>query len=117
MQHRLYRSHATSARAQRIDSLMLPAVTILLLLGAAFVVSAWSEAGDLVDSAERKDEIRADRLAASVDELLDRRALELLRWSQQHGDLLARGRKVDLERELDGRVEAGSVTAQVAWLV
>jgi signal transduction histidine kinase len=116
MPHRLYRSHTASVRAQRIDRLMLPAVTALLLLGAVFVLSAWQQAAESVQASQRKDEVRADRLAASVDELLDRRIVELSRWSKGPVALLGPEQHAELQRHLDEHLESGGA-ATVAWLV
>ncbi len=114
---RPHRGSATSTRAQRADLLMLPAVTFLLLLGAAFVVIAWSEAEDVVDASQRKDEQRVQRLADSVDKVLDRRWLDQSRWVDEHRPLLEPGRELLLQRELTERATGGSSSTTVAWMV
>ena len=116
MVDRTHRGSATSTRAQRIDRLMLPAVTLLLLFGAAFVVIAWSEAEDAVEQSRRGDQRRVERLAGSVDTILQRRALDLARWVEEHRSLTAPGQERALQRDLDEHVSSGSALT-VAWMV
>lgn len=117
MTDRLHRGSANSTRIQRFDRFMLPAVTFLLLVGAAFVVSAWSEAEDAIQTSQRRDEQRVERLADSVYKVLQRRWLDLSRWADEHGELAAPGREVQLQNELSMRVDDGSSSTMVAWLV
>ncbi len=114
---RPHRGSGASARAQRVDRLMLPAVTLLLLIGAAFVVIAWSEAEDAVDASQRKDEQRVERLADSVNKVLERRWLDLSRWVDQHEELIEPGQEAKLQSELAERVDGGASSTMVAWMI
>jgi signal transduction histidine kinase len=97
---------------------MLPAVSIALLAGAAFVVIAWAETEDAVQSAQSKDEVRAERLASSVDRVIERRAQDLQRWSEVNRELVDPARQVDLSRSLGATVEGGTASsASTALLV
>jgi signal transduction histidine kinase len=96
---------------------MLPAVTLLLVVGAAFVVLAWSEAGDAVRASEQRDDDRADRVSTSIDEVLLRRWLDQSRWADDNAGLLAPGNEGALARELTTVVGGGSSSATAAWLV
>jgi signal transduction histidine kinase len=116
MPHRMQRTPSPSPRVQLVDRLMLPAVTLLLILGAAFVVAAWTQAGDVVQHARRADEHRAQRLAGAVSRVIERRWTELSAWSDANGALLERGREGELQATVDKNVMAGS-TVQLGWIV
>jgi hypothetical protein len=96
---------------------MLPAMIVLLLIGAAFVVIAWTVAEDAVDASRHKDEARAARLAASVESVLQRRWLDLSRWSEENRPLVASGRQPDLVAALREQVDPGASSTSAAWLV
>lgn len=117
MVDRLHRVQPTSTRAQRFDRLLLPVVTLLLLLGSAFVLSAWLVAQEAVRAAEAKDEARATHLAGSVDAVLQRRAADLQQWAERERALFAAGREAELARELRAQARDSTFTRWAAWLV
>jgi signal transduction histidine kinase len=117
MADRVHRGSATSTRDRWVDRLMLPAVSIAMLAGALFVVVAWAETSDAVEAAERKDEIRAERLASSVDRVLQQRALDLSGWIEERQALLEPNRRPALTEALDELVHAGSSTTTAAVLL
>jgi signal transduction histidine kinase len=116
MPHRMQRTVSPSPRVQLVDRLMLPAVTLLLILGAAFVVAAWSQAGEVVQEARRADDHRAERLAGAVSKVMERRWTELRSWSDMNTSLLEPGREADLQHAVDRTVTGGS-TVQLGWIV
>lgn len=117
MPNRLHREAETTTRQQWIDRLTLPAVTVLLLVGAVFVVIAWSEADNAVQSSHRKDEARATRLAGSVERVLQRRWLDLSRWADDNAALVVPGKEQQLRSALEQQVDAGASSTAAAWLV
>ena len=112
-----YRSKNASTSRRWIDRLMLPAVTVLLLVGALTVVIAWSDADNAVQASHRKDEARATRLAGSVERVLQRRTLDLSRWAGMHDELVAPGNEAELRTELERQVDGGATSSNPAWLV
>ncbi|MCW2923488.1 MAG: his Kinase domain protein [Thermoleophilia bacterium] len=114
---RSQRTVALSPWARRVDALILPGVVLLLLLGAAFVTTAWSRAEDTVAASQAKDELRADRVATAVSTVVERQWKELEGWSASNAALLQPGREDELRRALADRVDGGSLSATVAWAV
>ena len=117
MSDRSHRGSTQSVRARRVDQLMLPAVVLLLLVGAGFVVLAWSEASDVVTFARQADDRRVEYLADSVDQVLQRRVLDLEEWGARNGALARLGREQALQQELARRVTSGPSGSLVAYMV
>lgn len=106
-----------ASRAQRLDSVMLPAVVALLLLGAVFVVAAWRDTGDAVAVAERKDAARAGRLAIAVSTVIEQRIEDLDVWVEENPTLFDRTEAARLGAELKRRVGSDPSSTTVAMLV
>ena len=106
-----------SARLHRIDRAMHPVVMALLVLGALFLVTAWSVAEDAVGVAQKKDEIRAARLADSVDQVVSQHEMALAKWASENGALLVPARRKELGAELTNRAGPDSGPDTVAWIV
>ncbi len=117
MSDRHHRGSPASARAQRVDRLMLPAVTLLLLIGAAFVIIAWTEAEDAVENSRHKDEQRVERLSDSVGKVMQRRWIDLSQWVDENEAILRPGQEAKLQKELERRVGDGASSMMVAWMV
>jgi signal transduction histidine kinase len=92
-------------------------VTLLLVVGAVFVVLSWSEASDVVRASEQRDDDRAERVATSIDEVLLSRWLDQSRWVDENAKLVAPGNERALGRELSAVVGGANSSATVAWLV
>lgn len=97
--------------------MMLPCVVALLVLGAGFVVTAWSEAEDTVAVSQAKDELRADRVATAVSTVVSREWNELEGWTESNRALLKPGREAELGRALADRVDSGGSSTTAAWVV
>lgn len=96
---------------------MLPAVIVLLLVGAAFIVIAWSGASDAVDGSRHHDEARAMRLSRSVQTIIERQWRDMSGWADEHRTLIAGGRQAELTAALRSQVDMSSSSATAAWLV
>lgn len=95
----------------------MPVVTLLLLVGAAFVISAWSVAEDAVAVSQAKDEARAARLAGSVQDVLEDRGADLRGWTDTARPLLEPGREAELARALRQQARDSTFDTWPAWLV
>jgi signal transduction histidine kinase len=78
--------HSAPARAawRSRDRVILPTVTVLLLVGAGFVILAWASAIHAVDNAARIDGDRAEHYSAAVATLLSHRERELSGFVRDH---------------------------------
>ncbi|MCW2928246.1 MAG: hypothetical protein JWM86_2214 [Thermoleophilia bacterium] len=116
MPHRHHRSPAASVRAQRMDLLVLPAVTLMLLIGAGFVASAWRDAGDATRISRTSDERRASQVADSISRIVRARQLELRVWVSLNTTVVQVGHERELGWLLQQRVTSDG-PASAAWIV
>lgn len=116
MELRPTRTRPGARWALGIDRLVLPAMTILLLVGAAFLALAWAEAQDAVAVSRAKDDRRATHNAKAVGEVVRQHWGAIESWSTLHAAAFERGRESVLQRELDAIGRGGGAGA-LAWVV
>ncbi|MEO6866500.1 MAG: ATP-binding protein [Gaiellales bacterium] len=111
------RRQTDSTRVGRFDRFVLPAVTLLLLIGAVIIIVAWSYARQAMDARTEAIEDRATRVAEVVHATAAERWSELELWAETNQPMLKRGRGVLLQREVDRRVADDLSRHTLAWLV
>jgi len=100
-----------------LDRVVLPAVALLLVVGALFLVLASGEARDVVGIAEGKDRARADRNAEATAEVVARQETSIRDWVNEHPTLLEPKGATKLAQAIAERAGPSSGTSLVAWLV
>ncbi len=114
---RTHRTQETSTFSRRVDRCAVPVVIALLVIGAVFVLSAWSTADDALDRSHRLDEARAQRLAGSIDGVLERRTHDLSSWAASKKALTLPGREDELRVALGQQVGQAAASSAAAWIV
>lgn len=100
-----------------VDRLLLPAATVMLLLGAVFLALAWTEARELRSYSLRHDEVRAHRSAAAVATIVEARWMDLESWVDSVSTPLLVADDDGLRDSLARQLARGGTDPARAWVV
>jgi signal transduction histidine kinase len=84
MDHRSSRTYWDIARWRQLSRFVLPVVSIMLLIGAMFIIIAYSDSRDVVDRGQAQEAERAARIADAIEDVITRRTDEARAWIQAH---------------------------------